>query len=366
MRCSSVLWSWEVDAMVKRIAERIFFAGWLLAISAGTTLADGPKVAKYAGEFIAIGVGGRALGMGGAFVALANDVTAGYWNPAGLSKITYTEITLMHDERFAGLVNYDYGAVAFPSGTKASIGLSVIRLGVDGIPDTRDALVDASTADLQKIYDIFNPNARVDPSRVTYFNSADWAFYLTYAKQMSEDFSYGANLKVIRRDMGGNSATGIGFDLGGRMLVMERLALGANLQDITTTLIAWDTGTKELISPTAKIGGAYFIDLFGGRIAPAVDFDVRFENRRYASTAHVGPISADLHTGLEYDFKNLVAVRVGYNDVKQLTLGAGVHLPKLDVDYSFARFNGEGQLGNTHRISLKLTLSEDRFRRSVE
>jgi hypothetical protein len=364
-RCSSVLCSWEADAM-KRAVERILFAAWLLAISCATVFADGPKVAKYAGEFIAIGVGGRALGMGGAFVALANDVTAGYWNPAGLSKIAYTEIALMHDERFAGLVNYDYGAVAFPSGSKASIGLSVIRLGIDGIPDTREALYDASTPDQMKIYDIFNPNARIDPNRVTYFSSTDWAFYFTYAKQLSQDVSYGANLKIIRRDMGSNSATGIGFDLGGRMLLTENLILGVNLQDITTTLIAWDTGTKELISPTAKIGSAYLIDLFGGRFAPALDFDVRFENRRYASTAHVGPISADLHTGLEYDFKNVIAVRVGYNDVKQLTLGAGIHLPKLDVDYSFAKFNGDGQLGNTHRISLTLTLSEQRFRRSVE
>src|SRR5712671_6463697 len=77
--------------------------------------------AKYAGEFIAIGVGGRALGLGGAYAALANDVTAGYWNPAGLSRIMYPQITLMHDERFGDLVNYDYGAVAIPMGPASSL-----------------------------------------------------------------------------------------------------------------------------------------------------------------------------------------------------------------------------------------------------
>ncbi len=51
------------------------------------------KVAKYAGEFLSIGVGGRALGMGSAAVALASDVTAGYWNPAGLTGIMYPEVT---------------------------------------------------------------------------------------------------------------------------------------------------------------------------------------------------------------------------------------------------------------------------------
>jgi hypothetical protein len=345
---------------MRKGVERVLAAGFaLLALSPAIHATD-IKVGKYAGEFISIGVGGRALGMGGAYVALANDVTAGYWNPAGLSLMTYPEITLMHDERFGSLINYDYGAVAIPVGPKSSIGFSVIRLGIDGIPDTRNALIDYNGNGS------FDSADRLDYSKITFFSAADWAFYFTYSKRPSETFSYGANVKIIRRDLGDNSATGIGFDLGARFMMMERLALGVNFQDVTTTLLAWDTGTKELISPTAKVGGAYFLDLFGGQIAPALDFDIRFENRRYASTVNVGPVSADLHTGLEYDFKKLVAFRVGYNDVKQLSLGAGVHLPKLDVDYSFAKFDGEGQLGNTHRISLKLTLSEDRFRRAAE
>ena len=81
------------------------------------------SVAKYAGEFIALGVGGRALAMGGAFVAVANDVTAGYWNPAGLARITYPQFILMHDEQFGSLVNHDYGAVAVPFGPQTSLGL---------------------------------------------------------------------------------------------------------------------------------------------------------------------------------------------------------------------------------------------------
>lgn len=72
-------------------------------------------IAKYAGEFMALGVGGRALGMGGAFVAVANDVTSGYYNPAGLANLNYPQIALMHSEQFGNLVNYDYGAVTMPS-----------------------------------------------------------------------------------------------------------------------------------------------------------------------------------------------------------------------------------------------------------
>ncbi|MBP1657593.1 MAG: hypothetical protein H6Q31_2194 [Bacteroidetes bacterium] len=329
---------------------------------AGAVAAAQTSVGKYAGEFISLGVGGRALALGGAYVALANDVTAGYWNPAGLAHISYPQIALMHDEQFGSLVNHDYGAVAIPVGSRTSIGLSLIRLGVDDIPDTRNAGVDINgnvTYDPAQF-------SRVDPDRVTYFNAADYALYFTYAQRYSDDFTYGANVKLIRRDLGDATATGIGFDVGVWYTPMENLVLGANVQDITTTFLAWSTGRNELISPTMKVGSAYFIDLFGGRFAPAVDVDVRFENRRYASTMNFGPVSFDLHGGLEFQFKELIALRAGYSDVKQLTMGAGVHLPKLHIDYSFAKLDAIDQPGNTHRISVMFTLETEEFRRVTE
>lgn len=320
-------------------------------------------ISKYAGEFLTIGVGGRALGMGGAQVATVNDVTSGYWNPAGLAFMDYPQIALMHEEHFGDLVNYNYGAVAIPYGTDMSFGLSVIRLSVDGIPDTREALVDRVTGDV--IYDITNPRALIDPSRIIEFSNTDWAFYLTFAKRQNEDFYWGANVKILKRDIAEFSAVGIGFDIGAVYMMTDRLQLGANIQDVTTTLVAWSTGRNELISPTAKIGAAYQIDFFAGTITPALDLDMRFENRRFASNFNVGPVSFDMHFGFEYNFKNLLAVRAGYNDVKQLTVGAGIKLPKLNIDYSFARFNDSefDRLPDTHRISLMLTLEEPQFMR---
>ena len=129
--------------------------------------------AKYAGEFIAIGVGGRALGLGGAYTALATDITAGYWNPAGLSSIMYPQVSLRHDERCAGIVNYDYGAVAIPVGSLSTLALSVIRLGVDDIPNTQKAGVDANGNHLP--IDQWQNFDHLDPANIYYFNSADWA-----------------------------------------------------------------------------------------------------------------------------------------------------------------------------------------------
>jgi len=312
---------------------------------------------KYAGEFLAIGVGARPLGMGGAFVALASDVTAGYWNPALLSKINYPQLSLMHDERFGNLVNYDYGSVGVPFGKNATLGFSIIRMGIDDIPDTRNALIDLNGNG------ILDPGERLDPDRISRFNSADYAFYLTYSKKHNDNFFYGANLKVIRRNIAEASAWGLGFDLGAYWSPIDRLYLGANIMDITSTYLSWSTGKKEVIIPTAKIGTAYEFDVWKGTLIPAVDFDVRFENRKTASNAHLGPVSFDMHAGLEYNFQSLFSLRVGYNEIGNLTLGAGIKLPKLNIDYSFAKFSGDENLGNTHRISLVFTLEDEKFQR---
>jgi hypothetical protein len=332
-----------------------------IILSFCSNLIAGTGVGKYAGEFMSIGIGARALGMGGAFTALANDVTAGYWNPAGLSKINYPQLSLMHTEQFGSLINYDYAAVGFPFGKNSSLGISIIRLGVDGIPDTRKALIDENGNG------VFDDADRLDYNKITYFNAADWAIYFTYSKKSSENFAYGANLKIIRREMSVGNATGIGFDLGVQYSPLDNLLLGANFQDVTTTLVAWNTGTNELISPTLKIGSAYFIEALGGRFAPAFDVDVRFENRRYASNLNLGPVSFDMHTGLEFDFKNTAAIRVGYSDIGTANFGAGIHLPKFDIDYTFSTSKiTDERFNDTHRVSIRFTFESEEFLRNSE
>jgi hypothetical protein len=302
--------------------------------------------------------------MGGAYVAIANDVTSGYYNPAGLANVNYPQFSLMHDERYGQLANYNYGSVAIPYGKDWSFGISTMWLSIEGIPDTRNALYDANK---DGILDIRTD--RLNYGLIKEFNNNDYAFYLTAAKRHSDDFYYGANIKIISRSFSGiASATGIGFDIGAMYFPMENLVLGANIQDVTTTIVAWNTGRNELITPTAKVGASYTYAFSWGKIIPAIDLDIRFENRRFASQFNIGPVSFDSHSGLELCYKNLFAVRAGYNDVKQFTIGAGIKLPKLNIDYSFAKFNmsKEDALPETHRISLMLTLEEPRFLRISE
>ncbi|MEW6701898.1 MAG: PorV/PorQ family protein [Bacteroidota bacterium] len=336
----------------------VLFAFFLLSF---TSIYPQTVIGKYAGEFLAIGVGGRALAMGSAQVAIANDVTAGYWNPAGLALINYPQVVLMYEGRFGNLINYNYGAAAIPYSKDMSFGLSIIRLSIDGIPNTRNALYDANG---DGILDI-GTGDRLDITKISEFSNADWAVYLTFAKRELENFYWGANVKLISRSIAEYSAFGIGFDIGAVYKPSENFYLGANIQDITTTLVAWNTGRNELISPTAKVGVGYALQIFSGTLMPVIDLDIRFENRRFASLFNVGPVSFDARTGLEYKFKNIFAVRAGYTDVKQFTIGAGIFLPKLQIDYSFARFSQSKavRLEDSHRISLTLTLEQPKFAR---
>ena len=99
------------------------------------------QVAKYSNEFLSIGVGARSLGMSNSSVANVNDVTSGYWNPAGLSFLeTDFDAGIMHAEYFAGIAKYDYLGGAMALDTSSFLGATIIRFGVDDIPNTTDLI----------------------------------------------------------------------------------------------------------------------------------------------------------------------------------------------------------------------------------
>jgi len=314
----------------------------LLVIWIHSARADGFK--KYAGEFLYNGVGSRALAMGGAFTGVANDVTAGFWNPAGLVEAPGIQVQFMHAKQFISSIQYDYLAASVNTDSNTAYGFSLVRLGVEYIKDTRHALRGETIAN------------GLDPSRISQFNTADYAFYLSYARRPSEKFSYGVNVKLLYRDYSLESAMGIGFDLAGRYQVLPKLTVGMIFRDFTTTMMAWTTGEKEFIIPALRPGVTYRfdfekIDLY---VQPAFDLNLLFESRAAAAQIHLGPLSFDTCWGLEIGFKNISFLRLGYDDLNRISAGIGLSITRLAVDYSYTNYDQE--LGNVHRISFHLKL----------
>jgi hypothetical protein len=291
---------------------------------------------KYAGEFLTHGVGARALGMGSAFVAVADDVTAGYWNPAGVADVEGRQAQLMHSETFGDVVNYDTGAYVHPVSSNAALAVTAIRLAVDDIPFTLDF-----EEDEYRVY--------YDESKIRWESDSEVAVLVTYARKVSDRLRLGGNLKMIRKSIANYACYGLGFDLGAKYDVWNGTTLGVNLQDATTTLLVWDTREREQIMPAVKAGVAYSrpVASMEGVLTLAADADVRFENRQLADEYHIGSVSADTHYGAEFVYRDLVGVRAGLA-MGQLTAGAGLTLAGFTVDYAFGKHE---YLDSSHRVS---------------
>jgi len=299
--------------------------------------------AKYAGEFLNLGVGGRALGMGGAYVAIADDATATYWNPAGLSQISSQELVFMHAETFGSLLNHDFISWALPLHDRFqnyTLGFSLMRLGGGDI----------------KVTELPYPDSQISSTNQPYVKKeaghADYLLTFSFAKETSPKLSFGGNAKLIYRHLVDNSALGLGIDLGLLYSPTSYLSLGANFKDAVSTLLSYDNGTKETISPSLrtgfglKKGSKNFSFLF------TTEAELNFEGRRYSAQYWQGDISADMHYGWEVVYLERVSARLGF-DRGNFSAGGGLGFKKFEVDLAFLSHK---ELDNSYRVSLKVKL----------
>jgi len=324
---------------------------------------------KYAGEFLTLGVGARPLSMGGSYVAISDDSTAAYWNPAGLGKLTHSEAAFMHSTLF-GLDSYDFFNYVQPFGKGGVFGLSWLRVGVDDILVTR--LAESS---LGKV------SSKNRPEEAGRFNNVDNAFLFSYGRKIDFNLSsvpkkrrvgllVGANLKFIYIASYRRNALGLGGDCGilwetqfGNRLKSGKFAVGVAAFDFFRTKLYWNTtpdspqgaSNTDTIMPNFKIGASFQqnIDAISSRIILTADTDSLYD--------------FEMHYGLEYSLADLLALRVGLQEKKgpekldkelriarDLTLGAGLRIAFLTgsafaVDYAFL---SSDELGNSNRISL--------------
>lgn len=310
------------------------------------------QVYKYSNEFLSIGVGARSFAMSNSTICSVDDVTSGYWNPAGLLKIKNNlNLGLMHSEYFAGLAKFDYGAVAIKNSDSSAFGLSLIRLGVDDIPNTLD-LIDN------------NGNIRYD--RITSFSVADYAFLLSYARLSKiNGLRLGGNVKIIRRIVGEfASSWGFGLDAGAQY-DRNKWIFGLVLRDATSTFNAWKynvstfeeafnkTGNEipengiEITMPRLIAGAAYTADInnkFQCLIETNIDFT--FDRKREVLIKS-NLASIDPHIGIELNYVKLVYFRAGlgnfqkihdFNNKEVMTfqpnIGIGIRYKRFVLDYS--------------------------------
>ena len=312
---------------------------------------------KYAGDFLSIGAGARALALGGAAIALTDDATGTYWNPASLITIKKRSLALMHAERFSGLEKYNFFSFVSKIKSLGHFGVSWIRLGIDDIPiyealsDTPERLVNP---DLQ-------PKGRGEYEEpLGYLQDVENALFLSYSRLAAEKpilvgnipvtMSWGANVKYIFTSLGDANSRGIGFDLATLLFVdfkSGRLLIGTVAQNAFAAELKWNSKAvhevtaersehEDIIPVNFRAGFAY-------NPAKGIfsNFTVAFAlDTRYGLTNHIG---------LEYHLMNFLTLRAGMHQ-REYTMGAGLKVKEYFLDYAFTNED----LANSHQVSLNV------------
>ena len=331
-----------------------------LAAAALLFLAPPAHATKYAGEFLKIPMGARAIGMGGAFTAVCDDASAAWWNPAGMVFLPYREVMIQHAEQFGSLENHDVLTGVFPlggeKGHQAALGVSLVRVAVDDIPitprpgslrpgiDFLDYGIDndPTTPDYGQGDGIWEPGERLllTADNLYMASSSQMVGTISYAKHHGTRWTFGGNLKFARQSLPdtipGEHVTsfGAGLDAGVIYMPTDAITIGAMMRDLTTTYLAWSNGTRETVIPSLTTGSGFnFYPAEHHAMTWGVDIAWGFENRALDSQVHVGSVTLDFRTGLEYWYRNTLALRTGVNG-KDLTFGAGLRYKQLGFDYA--------------------------------
>ena len=321
------------------------------------------EVAKYGGDYIG-GVGVRGLSMGGANTAAVNDVSAGYWNPARMHLAAQKTLGIMHTESFGGTVNFDYAAMRVPT-EALNLGVTLIRTGVDEIPNTLRALRDygkdgvPNTGDQGEgngVFDTFpdGTSERLDESAITFFNSSQYDLIVTYSESYSDKLALGASFKLHGKSIHEESAVGLGFDVGASYRWKPWLQFGALARNATTTLLAWSTGRMEVYKPEIRIGTAGNINIppLRMQIVPTADLIYYTDGRRLNSLGHLFGASFQYAAGLEFTFSENLALRFGRSSIEEFTTGVAFSLGKARIEYGFSPSGARAELGDSHRLGL--------------
>lgn len=308
------------------------------------------KTGTTAAQFLKIGIGPRAIGMGGAFTASANDINAMYWNPAGLSRMYSKEAYFNHVDWVMD-VKLDYAGFALDVADIGTLGAFISVISMDDMP-VRTLEQPEGTGEL--------------------FSAGSIVIGLSYARNLTEEFSIGFNAKYVGENIWNESAKTFALDIGTQYVIpfLNEFRLGASISNfgpkmkmegrdvlITTTVGA---GEGNLINTDLQLDEFDLPLLF--RIGLAVDAIKTAENRLTLAVDAVHPNdnSEYINTGLEYTWNEIFFIRGGYKSLFEedgeqgLTVGAGINYRffdsfKIKFDYAYQDF---GRLKNVQYISL--------------
>ncbi len=282
------------------------------------------KVGTIGAQFLKIGIGARPAGMGSAFVAVADDASAIYWNPAGVARITTNVIALNHCDWVADILFSQATYVFDPKYVPGMMGIHARSLYM---PE-------------QIVRTVYNPDGDG-----TQFDNGDVAVGLTYGRSLTDKFSAGITFNYVNSSLADHSATAYSFDFGTLYDTgFQSLKIGMSIQNIGTEM--------EYIEDTVKLP-----TLFRVGMSASLYEDDQYTVLSAAEFSHPPDNNERANLGLEVGYQDFLHLRGGYGfgyDAEGLAMGLGVKVPtsfnaEARADYAYSDL---GYLGGVHRISV--------------
>jgi hypothetical protein len=280
----------------------------------------------------------------------------------------------MHAEEFAGVLNLDQISFVSPYRGNFSYGIGFFRLGVDDIPDTRNALIDVGSDGIgpgDETYSGPDPDGsegngkldsgeRLDFGKIGTFGASEGAIYLSAGIRQSPKLNLGGSAKFVYKSLGNMQGWGIGLDVGLIYFLNPNWIVGASLYDLTTTFLFWEDGEKEIIVPSLRIGTAYDFRpaSLPFSIQPLLGLDFSFEGKQHYTDLNLSSMNIRARFGLELHIKEQIILRGGRDDIGGFHIGLGINTPLGNIDYGFAMGGSYDILGESHRIGLILHFEE--------
>ena len=312
------------------------------------------KTGTTAAKFLAINAGSRAVGLGGAFTAIASDASAMYWNPSGIARLTKTEVLVNYTKWIAD-INYNYLAFSQPLSSTSAYGINFTSVTMGEMKLTRYG--DEDTGET--------------------FKAGQFALGITYAMNLTDRFSIGSNIKYISEYIANNKATGIAVDIGTLFDTPYGFRLGTSISNFGPKMKM--TGKDLLIRVDIAPGMEGDNESING-IIDTDDFDLPLLLRVGISgdvnimdgamvtwsvdANHPNDNSEFVNAGVELNFfDSMLMLRAGSKSMfmvdreEEFALGGGLNYPlangsRFYFDYAYELMTN---LGGIHKFTLRLT-----------
>jgi opacity protein-like surface antigen len=322
----------------------------VVCVFASVPLAQTLKTGTTSAQILKINVGPRAIGMGGAFTSIADDITSVYWNPSGTANVQSNEVYFNHSNLYMDISN-DFAAISTNVSGFGSIGAFVSVLSVDEM----------------LVRTVEQPEGTGE-----FFDYGSIVVGLNYSRFLTENFSIGFNAKYINESIWNMSATGFAIDVGTlyKIPVLNELRIAASVSNFGTKMQLAGRDVTEIVP--AGAGGGNFVNsnleldkfdlplLFRFGISADVIKEGTSRLTAAVDAIHPNDHTEYINSGLEYAWNEIIFIRAGYNSLfekdseKGLTFGFGlnyriVDMIKVKLDYAYQDF---GRLTEVHYFSV--------------